>query len=160
MARVEQFVADISTYNNLMLDTNTIIYFLDGVSDFVDLLAPLFEMIELGQIKANVSVISEAELLVKPYRDNIQDALEVIKFFLDEFPNLKVIPVSREIADQAAKIRADLGIKLPDAIILATALQNQCDLLLGNDLSLMRIATKYLPTVLLNDYINTEQESR
>lgn len=160
MARVEQFVADISTYNNLMLDTNTIIYFLDGVSDFVDLLAPLFEMIELGQIKANVSVISEAELLVKPYRDNIQDALEVIKFFLDEFPNLKVIPVSREIADQAAKIRADLGIKLPDAIILATALQNQCDLLLGNDLSLMRIATKYLPTVILNDYINTEQESR
>ncbi|MDD4562742.1 MAG: PIN domain-containing protein, partial [Syntrophomonadaceae bacterium] len=156
MARVEQFVADISTYNNLMLDTNTIIYFLDGVSDFADLLAPLFEMIELGQIKANVSVISEAELLVKPYRDNIQDALEVIKFFLDEFPNLKVISVSREIADQAAKIRADLGIKLPDAIILATALQNQCDLLLGNDLSLMRIATKYLPTVLLNDYINTE----
>ncbi len=160
MARVEQFIADISTYNNLMLDTNTIIYFLDGVSEFVDLLAPLFEMIELGQIKANVSVISEAELLVKPYRDNIQDALEVIKFFLDEFPNLKVIPVSREIADQAAKIRADLGIKLPDAIILATALQNQCDLLLGNDIKLMRKATKYLPTVILSDLIETEQESR
>jgi predicted nucleic acid-binding protein len=160
MARVEQFVADISTYNNLMLDTNTIIYFLDGVSEFVDLLAPLFEMIELGQIKANVSVISEAELLVKPYRDNIQDALEVIRFFLDEFPNLKVIPVSREIADQAAKIRADLGIKLPDAIILATALQNQCDLLLGNDLKLMRKATRYLPTVILSDLIETEQESR
>lgn len=160
MARVEQFIADISTYNNLMLDTNTIIYFLDGVSEFVDLLAPLFEMIELGQIKANVSVISEAELLVKPYRDNIQDALEVIRFFLDEFPNLKVIPVSREIADQAAKIRADLGIKLPDAIILATALQNQCDLLLGNDIKLMRKATKYLPTVILSDLIETEQESR
>ncbi|MEA1961212.1 MAG: PIN domain-containing protein [Bacillota bacterium] len=153
MARVKQFVEDLSRYNNLTLDTNTIIYFLDGVPEFVDLLTPLFEMIELGRLKATVSVISEAELLVKPYRENNTAAIEAVMFFLDEFPNLQVISVSREIGRQAAKISADFNIRLPDAIILATALNIQSDLLLGNDLKLMRKVTSCLPAVILNNYI-------
>ena len=153
MARVDQFVEDISAHTNLMLDTNTIIYFLDGVPEFVELLTPLFEMIEMGRLKASVSVISEAELLVKPFRTGITATVEAVMLFLDEFPNLKVIPVSREISRQAAKIRADLDMGLPDAIILATALNTQSDFLLGNDLKLMRKATICLPTVILHNYI-------
>lgn len=153
MARVDQFVEDISAHTNLMLDTNTIIYFLDAVPGFVELLTPLFEMIEMGRLKASISVITEAELLVEPYRAGITPAVEAVMLFLDEFPNLKIIPVSREISRQAANIRADLNMRLPDAIILATALNIQSDLFLGNDLKLMRKATTRLPTVILNNYI-------
>jgi len=153
MAKVDQFVEALSTHTNLTLDTNTIIYFLDGVPKFVDLLTPLFEMIELGRLKATISVITEAELLVKPHREGNTAAIEAVMFFLDDFPNLKVISVSREIGRQASEISAELNIRLPDAIILATALNTKSDLLLGNDLKLMRKATSCLPTVILNNYI-------
>jgi predicted nucleic acid-binding protein len=153
MAKVDQFMEDISTHTNLMLDTNTIIYFLDGVPEFVELLTPLFEMIEGGHLNVAVSVISEAELLVKPYRSGDTDAIEAVMLFLNEFPNITIIPVSREISRKAAEIRANLDTRLPDAIILATALNAQSDLLLGNDLKLMHKATTLLPTIILNDYI-------
>lgn len=153
MARVDQFMKDISTHTNLMLDTNTIIYFLDGVPEFVELLTPLFAIIEEGRLNATVSVISEAELLVKPYRSGDTDAIESVMLFLNEFPNITIIPVSREISRKAAEIRANLGARLPDAIILATALSIQSGLLLGNDLKLMHQATTFLPTIILNDYL-------
>ena len=153
MAKVEQFIEKLSRYKKLTLDTNTIIYFLGGVPEFIDLLTPVFEMIELGRLKAVISVISEAELLLKPHREANDAAIEAVMFFLDEFPNLDIVPVSREISRQAAKICADLSIRLPDAIILATALNTESDLLLGNDLKLMHRAASCLPAVSLKDYI-------
>jgi len=137
MVRLEQFINDISNSKNLMLDTNTIIYFLDGIQPFNDLLITLFELIEQGRLQSTLSVISEAELLVKPYREKNTAALKAVELFLREFPNLKVIPVIREISRQAAIIRAESDIRLPDSIILATAINNKCDLLVGNDLKLM-----------------------
>ncbi len=152
MARVDEFINEISGHQNLMLDTNAIIYFLDGTPSFVDLLIPLFELLEQSRLKACLSVITEAELLVKPYREKNSAAIEAVNFFLDEFPNLKIIPVTREISRQAAKIRSELDIRLPDAIILATALNNQCDIMVGNDLTLMRKAKSYLHTSMLSEF--------
>jgi predicted nucleic acid-binding protein len=153
MAKVEAFVKEISVHHNVMMDTNAIIYFLDGTPNLIDLMMALFEMVERGQLKVTLSVINEAELLVKPYQENNSAAREAINFFLEEFPNLNVVPLNREISQQAAKIRAESGLRMPDAIILATAISNQCDLFLGNDLILMHKASLYLPTVVLNDYI-------
>jgi len=61
-----------------------------------------------------------------------------------------------KISRQAAIIRAESDIRLPDSIILATAINNKCDLLVGNDLKLMQKAVSYLPTVVLNKYIISE----
>lgn len=152
MASLEKFIDTVSAKQNLMLDTNAVIYFLDCTPPFADLLMPLFELIENGRIKACLSVITESELLVKPYREKNAAAIETINFFLNEFPNLKTIPVSREISRQAAKIRADFDIRLPDAIILASALNNECDMIVGNDFKLMQKAKTLLPVVLLNDF--------
>ncbi|MDD3268356.1 MAG: PIN domain-containing protein [Syntrophomonadaceae bacterium] len=153
MARIEPFIKIISNYHNIMLDSNAIIYFLDGTPVFFEFMQGFFELLEQGRLKATISVISEAELLVKPYRENNSSAIEAVNFFLEEFPNLKICPVSREISRQAAKIRAKSDIRLPDAIILATAVHNNCDLMLGNDLKLMYKAKPYLPVIILNEYV-------
>lgn len=47
--------------------------------------------------------------------------------------NLSVIPVNRQILIEAAKLRANVNIKLPDAIHAATALLTQCSTFLTND---------------------------
>ena len=152
MAKVEQFIKRVSTYQNIMLDTNAVIYFLDGTPNLVDLMLPFFERVEQGHAKVTLSVISEAELLVKPYRDKNSAVIETVSFFLEEFPNLKISPVNRGICRQAASIRAESDLRMPDAIILATAMNNGCDLLLGNDLALMKKAGSYLPAIILNEY--------
>jgi len=153
MAKVEEFVKKISAHQNIMLDTNAIIYFLDGTPDLFDLMRALFELVEQDRLKITLSVISEAELLVKPYREKNSTSIEAVSFFLEEFPNLKINLPNMEISRQAAKIRAESGLRLPDAMIVATAINTQCDLLLGNDIGLMQKASSYLPTIILSEYI-------
>jgi len=109
--------------------------------------------VEQDRLKITLSVISEAELLVKPYREKNSTAIEAVSFFLEEFPNLKINLPNMEISRQAAKIRAESGLRLPDAMIVATAINTQCDLLLGNDIGLMQKASSYLPTIILSEYI-------
>ncbi|WP_347566102.1 PIN domain-containing protein [Scytonema sp. UIC 10036] len=44
-----------------------------------------------------------------------------------------MIPVSRDILIEAAQLRANVNIKLPDAIHAATAILTQCSTFITND---------------------------
>ncbi len=46
---------------------------------------------------------------------------------------LQVVPISNNILEAAAQLRATTKLKLPDAIHLATANLNGCDCFLTND---------------------------
>ncbi|MDD3363367.1 MAG: PIN domain-containing protein [Syntrophomonas sp.] len=61
--------------------------------------------------------------------------------------------IDKKTSRQAAKIRAESGLRLPDAMIVATAINAHCDLLLGNDICLIQKASSYLPTIILSEYI-------
>ncbi|NLK50832.1 MAG: type II toxin-antitoxin system VapC family toxin [Syntrophomonadaceae bacterium] len=152
--QLELFMEQITQYQTLLLDTNALIYFLDDVSGYADLLEPIFNLAEQGQIRINLSAISEAELLVKPYREGNLETVKVIKFWIEEFPNLKVIPVSREIAHKAAELRGVLGLRLPDALVLATAINTDSELIVGNDFQMLRKAAAYLPGLTLEHYLS------
>jgi predicted nucleic acid-binding protein len=52
---------------------------------------------------------------------------------------LEVVPVTREILIEAAGIRAQTGVKLPDAIHLSTAIVSGCASFLTNDKSLLSL---------------------
>ena len=54
----------------LLLDTNVLIYFLGGEQPFFDELVPVFRRVQAGEAHAVISVITEAELLVRPERDD------------------------------------------------------------------------------------------
>jgi len=88
--------------------------------------------VQRGDTSLIVSVITEAELLVKPEKDGNNDAIERISDLLSE-DGFYVIDVNRRIARKAASLRAQSGLKLPDAIIVATAIQTACDAVVGND---------------------------
>ena len=53
--------------------------------------------------------------------------------------NLLIVPVSSAIADKAAELRARYGIRTPDAIQIATALQGGSSIFLTNDRNLKKI---------------------
>jgi predicted nucleic acid-binding protein len=93
---------------------------------------PLFQRVQAGNLSLIVSAITEAELLVRPERDQDAAAKERISDLLSE-DGIFVVNVERRIARRAAALRGRTKIALADAIIIATALETGCDAIVGND---------------------------
>jgi predicted nucleic acid-binding protein len=94
----------------VLFDTCILIDYLNGIAAAADTLA---------QYAGNpaISVITWMEVMVGAKRLNQEQQLAT-RHFLAQFTHL---PVSEAIAEQAVIIRSEQGIKLPDAIIDATA---------------------------------------
>jgi predicted nucleic acid-binding protein len=101
-----------------LLDTNVAIRLLRGDPETVAILTGR----ALG-----ISVISKIELLAWPGAD--ENALAAIASFVND---LAVLELSDPIAIRTAEIRRGKLLKLPDAIIAATALVNNIPLATGD----------------------------
>ncbi len=95
-------------------DTNTVIYFLQGqfsasAEEFIDHI--------LEHFSPAISVITEIELLC--WKTARERDLEVLHDFIKE---ITVFELDGPIKFETIKIRRSHGVKIPDAIIAATAL--------------------------------------
>ncbi len=115
------------------LDTNIFVYALEGYAEYTAQLFELFTAIDRGQLHAITSELSLAEALVKPFLDNSDDRQKAYQRAIQTSSHLLVAPVSRSVLIQAARLRAADGLRLPDAIHLATAHQASCQTFLTND---------------------------
>ncbi len=116
----------------IVLDSNIIIYLQQG-----KLVKPL------PRAHYTVSFITQMELFSFP---NLS-ALEK-QTLQDLFLQLEVIGLTESLKWQAIELRREYRLRLPDALVVATALAND-SLLLSNDLQLQRIPTLKLQTVQL-----------
>ena len=82
----------------------------------------LFSRIEAGKTRAATSTLTLLEVLVQPYRQQ-NDEL-VMKFYalLTSYPRLTWIPMTLNVADHAARLRAAYRLKTPDSIQAASAI--------------------------------------
>ena len=94
------------------------------------------------------SILTFSECAVLPYREGNWAALDQVKLMF-QMPNLSVYPMDEIVAEEAAKIRGVYNLKMPDAIIAATAIVHRADVLLTNDRSLAVI--KEIQVVSLED---------
>lgn len=115
------------------LDTNIVIYAVEGFVDFADQIRALLEAMDNGEIVAVTSELTLAETLVKPIKDQNTAIQLAYRAFLMPTAALEIIPISGEILEDAAQLRATTKLKLPDAIQLATALRERCNSFLTND---------------------------
>ncbi|EIW20882.1 MULTISPECIES: type II toxin-antitoxin system VapC family toxin [Pelosinus] len=84
------------------------------------------------------SVLAFSECSVRPYREANWNALDQVKLMF-QMPNLTAYHIDEEIAEEAAKLRAAYNVKMPDALIAATAIVKGADVLLTNDYELSAI---------------------
>ncbi len=131
------------TSQKVFLDTNCFIYLFEDHPVYADTLDVLFSRIQKREMTGLFSVITYHELLVKPKRDKNRFLENRYRLLVTNFPNLQMIPVSADIACLAASIRAETGIKTPDALILASALHDQASLFVSNDQKLATCAIQY-----------------
>ena len=123
----------------IALDTMIFIYAFEEHSVYLPLVQPFFREVEKGRIKTVTSTITLAECLVQPFRAKALELAARYKILFRDFPHLSVIPVSNEIAEKAAWLRAQYKLKTPDAIQLATAFVTDSQVFLTNDEAQPRI---------------------
>ena len=123
------------------LDTNIVIYAIEGFADLANQIQALLQALDDAQIIAVTSELTLAEALIKPLKDQNQPEQQAYKRFLTPTSVLQVVPISKEILEEAARLRATTKLKLPDANHLATATLNGCDCFLTNDDSFKSITT-------------------
>jgi len=130
----------LKSYNIVGLDTMVFIYHFEGNQAYQPFTMCLFDSIENGSPKAVTSVITLMEILVKPKKQGDERLVKEYKFLLHTFPNLEMIDLGREIADIASGLRADYGIRTPDAIQLASVMLAGGEAFVTNEPGLKRVA--------------------
>jgi len=133
MVMLRALAGFLKKHHSVYLDTSTFIYFVERHPRYSPICEELFHEIEAGRVKASTSTLTLLETLVQPYRQKKDDL--VLKFFalLTTYPHLTWVPMTLNVADQAAKLRADHGLKTPDAIQAASAIFCGADGFVCND---------------------------
>jgi len=133
------------------IDTNIFIYFLEGHPRYGAWCTSLFELIERGQNSAVTSTVTLLELLVQPYRDEKDDLAHKIFALTSTYPKLEWVPVTLNLADRAAQLRARYRLSTPDAIQLAAAISQKAVRFYGNDRGLHRV--NEIECIILDDLV-------
>lgn len=105
------------------MDTNILIYyFADAIPD-----KELNMVEEIFKTSFNISIITKIEFL--GWEKHTEEGFEEARNFVDF---AEVIPLTNEVANLTIDIRRKCKIKLPDAVIAATALHNNLILVTRN----------------------------
>ena len=134
------------------LDTSIFIYHLEANPRYLPLTQQLLKRVETGQCGGVVSTVTLMELTVHPWRINRADIARQYEALLVNFPNLKMVDVTREVARQAAQLRATYNVRPADALQVATAIISRATLWVSNDQKLKRLESE-LEVVILEDYL-------
>jgi predicted nucleic acid-binding protein len=114
----------------LMLDSAPLIFLLEGRAGFAERYRPLLNAQAAGQVRFAVSAITMIEVLAGPLQKR-QEALAARYQRLME--SWLVVPLDVEVAASAARIRATEGLKLPDAVQVASTIAAQAHALVTHD---------------------------
>ena len=123
----------------MLLDTSVLIYYLEGIEPYNLLVKEIFQDIVDENIRGFLSVISITEFVAKPLGTEKAIDIEGFKQFLASLP-IQVLEVNPGIAERAGKLRSQYpSVPTPDALIVATALENDCDIFVTNDKRLKKL---------------------
>jgi predicted nucleic acid-binding protein len=106
------------------LDTAPLIYFIEENLSYLPIVKPFFEAVEGGDFAVITSTLTLAEVLVHPMRRGDHELADHYRNVLLHANHVTMVGVSGTIAETASQLRAQYGLRTPDAIQLATA--NRC----------------------------------
>jgi len=135
------------------LDTCVLIYHIERHPAYFPLTQELLADIEAGHLTAVASILALMEVTVRPWQLQRGDVVQDYEEILTHFPNLTLIDVNRDIAGQAARLRAQYRLRPADALHLATALVHGATAFVTNDRQLMRLR-EHMHIVLLEAYLD------
>jgi len=97
------------------------------------------DRVDRGDVRAIVSTITIAELRAGMDAEEIAPVWSPMLAHFLTSPNWTVVAVDSDVADFAGEIRADLGLSLPDAIVISTGQSRGARFLVTQDTKLHRL---------------------
>ncbi|HAZ27459.1 TPA: PIN domain nuclease [Candidatus Acetothermia bacterium] len=155
MGRRGSLGAALAKHSRVGLDSSVLIYHLEGLAPYAALTKVVIAELARGAFTALISTISVTEILVKPLSDGAEDKVQICKAFLEELPNALFVPPSVAIAEEAARLRAVHKLRTPDALLIATALEEGATAFLTNDERLRRVEAEGISLLVLRDYVGS-----
>jgi len=131
------------------IDANCIIYAVERVPPYDGILAPLWQAAAAGQLSVISSELVVLEALVRPIREKNAALEAALRSFLYDSAEFRLVPVELRMIEIAARLRAETGLKAPDALHAATAIDSVASLFLTNDAAFRRVPG--LPVTVLSE---------
>ncbi|MBT8421326.1 MAG: PIN domain-containing protein [Gammaproteobacteria bacterium] len=117
----------------ILIDSCIWIYYFEDHPRYADLIdAMLTQWVGRGTALLT-SELSLLEIKTGPLRREKPSVAAEYQLYLNNFPGLSLIPIDQSILNHAARLRARCRIKTPDAIIIATGLEQGATLAITND---------------------------
>lgn len=151
--KAARLASELARVTRVGIDSAVLIYHLEDIEPYSELTEAALGTIAAGRPEAIVSTISVAEVLVKPYRERQLGRVAAVERFIISLPNASVIAPSLAAAKDAARLRAKYGIRLPDALLVATSREQGAQAFLTNDAGLRRLRGEQLSIMILDDYV-------
>lgn len=150
ISAIQRFLA---RHRKIGLDTSIFIYQLEGHPKYAEITSAVFAWLESPGGRAVTSTVTMLELLVLPYRLSDFGRVNELYLLLSRYPNLDWVEPGLEIADRAARLRAEHRLGVPDALQAATALARQATGFISNDKAFQRVTP--LDVLVLDDVLAT-----
>lgn len=143
--------AFLKRHRHIFIDTSLFIYHVEKHPRYHVVCDKIFRDIESGRLRASTSTLLLLEILVQPYR--LKKESLVLNFYslLTTYPNLAWIDLTLNIADIAARLRAENNFKTPDSIQAASAIVSGASGFISNDNVFKKL--KEIDSLILDDCI-------
>ena len=126
-------ISDLPRRGRILVDSAPIIYHLEDHPVFGPRYADLFARAGSGDYQLVISTVTLVEVLTGPLREGDEQLADDYRQALTRPPTWLVADLTVAIATRAARIRSQTRLRLPDATILATALEVPCIALVSHD---------------------------
>lgn len=141
----------LTKYKEIGIDTNCFIYLFEQHPKYEPVCRRLFNLAGQGKLELATSIITVAEVLVKPRLEGNKELELTYNKVFQATPNLEIFSLDYSIANQAADLKAKYGINLADAFQLAVCWEKGVKVFLSNDRHLTKVSE--VEVLLLDDFV-------
>jgi predicted nucleic acid-binding protein len=135
------------------LDSSILIYHLEDLEPYANLTENIFSMVAEGSLSVVLSTVSVTELLVQPFAAGQKDRIAAMERFLLSLPNTEIKSPDYPIAREASRLRSKYRIRTPDALLIATSVNEKADAFITNDAGLRPLRAEGLTILVLADFL-------
>ncbi len=120
-------------HRRVAIDSNVLIYLLEGEADLGDKCAALLDALAAGEGEAALATIALAEICGRPAQEGNLALVDRYADELSSLENVNLVPLNPTVAVEAAVIRGATSLSLADAIHLACAREAGATAFVTND---------------------------
>ncbi|HTT26273.1 MAG TPA: PIN domain-containing protein [Thermoplasmata archaeon] len=104
----------------------------------------VLELAHTHRFRPLLSAVSVSEVCVEYRAEEDENGRRIFLDYVRSANVFELVPVDLQVADEAARIRAGSGLRLPDAIIVATGVLGKAEFMVTHDLAFGK-SNKLLP---------------